>query len=437
MLWLGMGSRDYKLSIRSLEGWGTTYIEARGRFAHYTINSLIYRSRRPSMEDDPLVFSIFAIFTGAALLATLALFARQALLVAYIGLGILLGPWGLGLVTDQALISGISQIGIIFLLFLLGLNLPFSKLYELVGESSWVTGVSSLAFGVVGIAVGWVFGFNFTEQLVIGAAMMFSSTIIGLKLLPTTILHHQHTGEIIISVLLLQDLIAIVILLALQVQGGAEIGMAQMVLLLASLPLLFIIAYLLEKYVLIVLIQRFDTIQEYIFLMAIGWCLGMAELAGLMGLSHEIGAFIAGVALATNPISLFIAESLKPLRDFFLVIFFFSLGAGFELATLQHVLLPALVLAAVALLLKPVVFGYLLRRAGETPQRSLEVGVRLGQVSEFSLLIAVLALELDVVGREASYLIQAATILTFIASSYYIVLKYPTPIAVSERLRRD
>ncbi len=389
------------------------------------------------MHSDPLVFTIFVIFTGAALLATVALFARQALLVAYIVLGVLLGPWGLGVVTDPQLISGISQIGIIFLLFLLGLNLPLEKLYSLVGESLRVTGISSAVFGVLGMGVGWLFGFTLTEQLVIGAAMMFSSTIIGLKLLPTTILHHQHTGEIIISVLLLQDLIAIVILMLLQIQGGAEIGMVQLILLGASLPLLFVIAYLLEKFVLIKLLQRFDTIQEYIFLLTIGWCLGMAELAGLMGLSHEIGAFIAGVALATNPIALFIAESLKPLRDFFLVIFFFSLGAGFDLGALQSVLVPALVLAAAAMLLKPWVFGYLLRHSGEAPARSHEVGVRLGQISEFSLLIAVLALELNVVGREASYLIQAATILTFMASSYFIVLKYPTPIAVNERLRRD
>lgn len=389
------------------------------------------------MNSDPLVFSFFLIFFGAAVLATLALYARQALLVAYIVLGVVLGPSGLAMVTDPDLISGISQIGIIFLLFLLGLNLPFNKLSALVGESLLVTGVSSVLFGLLGMGVGWLFGFSFIEQLVIGAAMMFSSTIIGLKLLPTTILHHQHTGEIIISVLLLQDLIAIIILMALQIQGGTEIGMGQMVLLVVSLPLLFITAYLLEKYVLIKLIQRFDTIQEYIFLMAIGWCLGMAELAGLLGLSHEIGAFIAGVALATNPISLFIAESLKPLRDFFLVIFFFSLGAGLELIALKDVLLPALVLAAAAMLLKPPVFSFLLRRSGELPQRSNEIGVRLGQISEFSLLIAVLALNLDVIGREASYLIQASAILTFIASSYFIVLKYPTPIAVSDRLRRD
>lgn len=156
-----------------------------------------------------------------------------------------------------------------------------------------------------------------------------------------------------------------------------------------------------------------------------------------MGLSHEIGAFIAGVALATNPISLFIAESLKPLRNSFPVIFFFSLGAGLELIALKEVFLPALVLAAVAMLLKPPVFSFLLGRSGEQPYRSDEIGMRLGQISEFTLLIAVLALNLDVIGREASYMIQASAILTFIASSYFIVLKYPTPIAVSDRLRRD
>jgi predicted Kef-type K+ transport protein len=89
------------------------------------------------------------------------------------------------------------------------------------------------------------------------------------------------------------------------------------------------------------------------------------------------------------------------------------------------------------MLLKPLVFGYLLRRSGEASGRSREIGVRLGQVSEFSLLIAVLALELNVIGRQASYLIQAATILTLMASSYFIVMKYPTPIALNDRLRRD
>ncbi len=389
------------------------------------------------MQADPLVYTIFLIFTGAAVAATTALFARQALPVAYILMGMAFGPWGLGLVADTALIKDISNIGIIFLLFLLGLDLPIRKFMQLLGESTLVTGISSALFAALGFAVAAAFGYSLVEQFVIGATLMFSSTIIGLKLLPTTVLHHRHTGEIIISILLLQDLLAIAILLVLESVGLGEISALRMLLLALSLPGLMLLAYVLEKYILTRLIRRFDTIQEYIFLLAIGWCLGFAELAWLLGLSHEIGAFVAGVALAASPIAPFISESLKPLRDFFLIIFFFALGAGFDINILEVVFVPALIIALLSLLFKPLVFSLLLRRSGEDRDKALEVGVRLGQISEFSLLIAVLAYEQHVIGREAAYLIQAATLLTFILSSYFIVLRYPTPIAVSERLRRN
>jgi Kef-type K+ transport system membrane component KefB len=389
------------------------------------------------MTTDPVVFTIFLIFTGAAMLATVALYARQAMLVAYIVLGIALGPSGAGLVQDAEFIRQVAHIGIMFLLFLLGLDLYPQKLVGLFQESVTVTGLSSILFTVLGTALGWLLDFTLTESLVIGVTLMFSSTIIGLKLLPTTVLHHKHTGEIIISVLLLQDLIAILILLVLQARGAGGLPLADVILVLLSLPGLILFGWLFERYVLIQLIRRFDKIHEYIFLLTIGWCLGMAQLAAAVGLSHEIGAFIAGVLLATSPIALYIADSLRPLRDFFLVIFFFTLGASFDLAMLTEVLLPAGLLAATALTIKPLVFKYLLHRAGEASGRSTEVGVRLGQISEFSLLIAVLALQLGVIGRQAAYLIELATLLTFIASSYLIVMRYPTPIAISDRLRRD
>jgi Kef-type K+ transport system membrane component KefB len=389
------------------------------------------------MLHDPIVFTIFLIFAGAAALATLALYARQSLLVVYIVVGILLGPSVLDLISDPELISDIAHIGIIFLLFLLGVNLGPQKLLQLFKMSSIVTGASSLLFLLVGSGLALAFGFTYTESLIIGAAMMFSSTIIGLKLLPTTVLHHQHTGEIIISVLLFQDLIAILILMLLPAEWQQTFPGLEIVKLIASLIGLLAFALLFERYVLIKLISRFDSIHEYIFLMAIGWCLSMAELATLMNLSAEIGAFIAGIVLATNPIALFIAESLKPLRDFFLVIFFVALGTSFDLAIINQVLLSGAVFAALFMLFKPLVFKWLLQRFGETATRSQEVGVRLGQVSEFSLFIAVLALQLNVIGTEASYLIQVSTLFTFILSSWFIVMRYPTPISVSDALRRD
>jgi len=389
------------------------------------------------MPESSVVFSIFLIFAGAAALATVALFARLSLLVVYILLGALLGPWGLALVNDAAWIEGVAEIGIMFLLYLLGLNLLPQQLMRMLGEALGVTLVSCALFAAAGFAVALVFRFPVREALVIGAVLMFSSTIIGLKLLPTTTLHHRHTGQVIVSVLLLQDLIAIIILLLLQGYGKGGNLAADIALQLVSLPLLGALVWLLERHVLERLIARFDQIHEYIFLLVIAWCLGVAELARLLGLSHEIGAFVAGVALASSPIARFIAESLRPLRDFFLVLFFFSLGASFNMDMLAEVAAPAVLLAAVALLSKPLVFRQLLIMAGEKRGLALETGVRLGQISEFSLLIAVLASSSGFIQPRTGYVIQLATLISFIVSSYLIVLRYPTPIAVSERLRRD
>jgi Kef-type K+ transport system membrane component KefB len=389
------------------------------------------------MQSDIIVFSIFLIFTGAAVFAGAALYLRQSMLVAYIALGCLAGPWGLGLVTDATTIQGIGHVGIIFLLYLLGLNLHPQKLLQMLRKATRVTLLSSLAFAIIGYAVALAFGFTAVECALIGAAMMFSSTIIGLKLLPTTALHHRHVGEIIISVLLLQDIIAILILLLLEGLRREVMNPTDVLMLITSLPALALFAFVFERYILVRVIQRFDTIQEYVFLVAVGWCLGIAQLGHTMGLSYEMGAFVAGVALATSPIATFIAESLKPLRDFFLIMFFFALGAGFDVSVLATVAVPATVLALAMLTVKPLVFRALLVWEGEETRLGKEIGVRLGQVSEFSLLIALLAVSGGVIRAEASYLIQAATLLTFICSSYLVMFRYPTPIAVNDSLRRD
>ncbi len=388
------------------------------------------------MNTDSLTFSIFLIFFGAAVLATLALYARQALLVSYVVLGLLLGPV-FDIIPDTYFVDQVANIGILFLLFLLGLNLPIQKLSEMVRESAMLTLVSSLLFVLAGGIVAHLFGMNILESLLVGLSLVFSSTIIGLKLLPTTVLHHQRTGEIIISILLLQDILAIFLLQLIEVLGHGSGSWLVASFPLLAFPLLFAIGFLLMNLFVIPLMRRFDKIREYIFLLAIGWCLGMAELGEAMELLPEIGAFIAGVTLARHPVSQFISEALKPLRDFFLIMFFFSIGAAFELESLGELIWPALVLAAVVLLLKPWIYRYLLLRAGEAKQRAGEVGVRLGQSSEFSLLIAVLATDMGVIGTDAANLIQLATLLTFLVSPYLIVLNYPTPVAVSDRLRRD
>jgi Kef-type K+ transport system membrane component KefB len=388
-------------------------------------------------ENPTIVTSLFQIFTGAALFATLALFARQALIIGYIVLGALLGPWGAGWVADTALITNLAEVGIIFLLFLLGLNLTPQKLWLLLRQTLSATLLTSLAFGAAGAAVAWLFGFTLAERALVGVAAMFSSTIVGIKLLPTTVLHHRHIGEIIISVLLLQDLIAIVVLLGLQGLETGNFGWPAFGRLALALPLLIGFAFLAERYLLMPLFRRFDRVQEYVFLLTLAWCLGVGQLAHAVGLSYEIGAFVGGIVVATSPIALFIAESLKPLRDFFLVMFFFALGASLDLEIAARVLFPAVVLGAAMLLLKPVVFRYTLGVLAESPRLAWETGWRLGQMSEFSLLITFLAMQSALIGAEVVLVIQLATVLTFIGSSTIVVLNFPTPAAVSDRLRRD
>ena len=390
------------------------------------------------MPHTGILESFFFIFAGAAALSTLALYTRQPMLVAYIALGCLLGPHGASWVSDPGLLTEIAEFGIIFLLFLVGLDLQPGKLKNMMGESMLTALGTTVVFFALGFGVMVLFGFSPVEGAVAGIAAAFSSTILGIKLLPTTALHHRHIGEMVISLLLIQDLLAI---LAILLMTGLGTDSDALLLSLGSiflgLPLLGLLAFLGVRFVLLKLIEAYDAFHEYIFLLAIGWCLGTASVASLFGLSLEIGAFIGGVSLATSPIAQYIAENLRPLRDFFLVLFFFSVGAGLEIALLPDVWLPAVLIAGLLVAIKPGVFAGLLQAQGEDKQVAWEVGYRLGQASEFSLLLSYIAVANQLLSNEAALIVQFSTVLTLVVSSYFVIFRYPSPIAPNARLRRD
>ncbi len=385
-----------------------------------------------------IVESFFLIFAGAAVLAAAALYTRQPLLVAYIAVGGIAGPHGLGWVSDAAMVSEISEFGIIFLLFLVGLDLQPSKLRNMVGSAVVTAVFSSLIFFAVSVGVMRAFGFSWIDSTIAGTACMFSSTIVGLKLLPTTVLHHRHIGELVVSLLLIQDLIAILALIILSGRGTSVTdAVGSIVEVFVALPSLVLVAFVLVRFLVLPLIHKFDAFHEFIFLAAIGWCLAVASGAKAIGLSLEIGAFIAGVSMATSPIAQYIAENLRPLRDFFLVMFFFSVGAAIHFDLMLQVALPTLVLAVLLIGLKPLVFRWLITWQGDSTKVAWEAGVRLGQTSEFSLLVAYLATSVALMSDAASHVVQGATVLTFIISTYIVIFRYPSPIAVSDRLRRS
>ena len=384
-----------------------------------------------------IIESFFVIFTGAAALAAVALYTRQPLIVAYILIGCAFGPHGLELVADDRLLAEVGEIGIIFLLFLVGLDLPPSKLKDMIGDSVLTALASSALFFGVGFLAMLPFGFTFTEAAIVGIASMFSSTILGIKLLPTTVLHHRHTGEIVISLLLIQDLIAVVALLVLagvNSEGGA--GPMTALVVAVALPVVLAVAFAGVRFVVEPLLKRFDVFREFTFLLAVGWCLGIASLGHALSLSWEIGAFVAGVSLANSPIAQYITENLRPLRDFFLVLFFFSVGAAIDPLLLMDVWMPTLLLGIALVAVKPPVFRALLRWRQESPAVAAEVGRRLGQASEFSLLLVFVA-GATLLSAEAAHVVQGATVLTLLLSSYLVIFRYPSPIAVSAALRRD
>ncbi|MBL4711352.1 MAG: cation:proton antiporter [Gammaproteobacteria bacterium] len=388
------------------------------------------------MGFQNIIFEFVLIYAGAAVFATIFLYLKQPVILAYIGLGIVAGPGGLGLVTEPEHIEKISHIGVILLLYLLGINLKPDRLYHLFSKTAVVTLLTSLVFLIVFSVAASALGFSFIESVIIGAALMFSSTIISLKLIPTTALHHRHTGELMTSVLLMQDVIAILLIVILS--GGEGDAVASVIVMLfVKLIVLTLVAFGFIKYIVNNLFIRFDIIQEYTFLLALGWGLLGAGTAQAIGLSYEMGAFIAGVAFASSPVSQAIAEHLKPLRDFFLILFFFSIGAQFNYLVTQHVLFAGIVISLLVMIVKPIVFQQGFKLIGEDKAFSTELGVRLGQGSEFSLLVAYSALASGLIDAHASYLIQMVVMITFVLSTYWVVFRYRTPISSTAKNRSD
>lgn len=385
------------------------------------------------MEQIFLDISIVVIC--AAALSWLAVLFKQPIIIAYLLCGIIVGPWGLSLVKGVEFVDAVSRIGVTLLLFLAGIVLHPRRLFGLFRQTMLVTLCSSLLLCLFAYLFALATGFDSQNSIFIGLSLMFSSTILVVKLLPTTTLHHKHMGAFCIAVLIAQDLIAISLLIVLSsINHQSPI---QMYLLPIKGMFLIGFAFLFEQFVLRKIMEFSDRYHETLYLLSLGWCLGMAMLAQRLGFSHEVGAFFAGLSLARSPIALFLSEELKVLRDFFLVFFFFVFGARLDIFTARKILFPAIILGVLLVFVKALLFNALFKYAGEIKSFSKEAGIRLGQASEFSLIIAIFAYQSGDISLKASQIIQIATIFTMIVSSYLTVFFYPTPLGTSEKLQQD
>lgn len=387
------------------------------------------------LSFDSIIIELAVIYVGVAIIATIFLYLRQPVIISYITLGVIIGPYGLQMITHIESLENISHLGTIFLMFLIGINLHPQKLFRLLKKTVLLTIITSILFFVIISASAYIYGFSKFESMVIGIALIFSSTIVSIKLLPTIDLHNKRIGEIMISILLMQDIIAIITILLLTGDySGNSFGFIFVLLKLIGLTT---VAIILVKYPINYIIRKFDSIQEYLFILTIGWCFLIAGAGKLLGLSYEMGAFLAGSAFAMSPISTYMSEKLKSLREFFLILFFFALGAQFNILLAKEVFIIASIITFIIIVAKSLIYKFAFTKSGENPKISTELGMRLAQASEFSLLIAFALFSAGKISEKASTLIQLSVILTFSISTVLVVNKYFTPISTNPKKRRD
>lgn len=343
---------------------------------------------------------------------------RQPLILGYILAGLLVGPSALDLIHHTEMFEAFSSIGIALLLFIIGLGMNAKELKKLGRVIIFVSLTSLLTIGSIGFAAGAALGYGRLESAIIGLALFFSSTIIIVKLLSDKKEQNRLHGQIAIGVILVEDLVATFALLFIVAgkQGGLEVHELLLLLLKGALLISFLV--LANTRILGRLTRAVASSQELLFLFAISWGFGIASLFEFAGFSLEVGALFAGVTLASLPYAQEIAARLKPLRDFFVVLFFITLGESLNVTNLQAAVVPALILSVIVIALKPFVITTSLGIMGYTKRVSFKAGINLSQISEFSIVLIVLAAASGIVRPEISAIITLVAIITIATSTY-------------------
>lgn len=378
---------------------------------------------------------VFAIAAGVSMVLRAL---RQPLIIGYIATGVLCGSTLLNVVHDHAAFDSFSQIGIALLLFIVGLGLNVGVIR---GTGKSVISVFLLKCLIVigaGFGLGKIFGMNGTESLLVGLCLSFSSTIVVIKSLSDTREQNRLYGQITIGLLLLEDLLATFSLLFVATAKNG-IDTSAIIGLLGKGALLGVALVVAGGYILPRLAKFFAGSQELLFTFALAWAFSIASLFEHAGFSIEVGALVAGISLASLPYAQEISSRLKPLRDFFLVLFFITLGEGLGLKSLHGALVPALVLSAAAIVLKPLSILLGLGLLGYTKQTGFKVGVHLSQISEFSIILIVAAQAAGLAGGRLGDILTLTAMITIAVSSYLmkyddaLYRRWQKPLSIFER----
>ncbi|MEK6939615.1 MAG: cation:proton antiporter [Nanoarchaeota archaeon] len=366
-------------------------------------------------------FEVGLVIGIATLISIVVRYLRQPLIIGYILAGIIVGPSLLNLISSPDTITLFSHMGVALLLFVVGLGLD-PKVIKEVGLVSIVTGVGQALFTItVGFFLSVALGFSKLTSLYIGLALAFSSTILILKLLSDKNELDSLYGKIAVGFLLVQDMLAIFTLIIISsLNGGTS---AQTLVLGVALKglLLLVGLFLIGLYLLPQLTKIVAKSQEMLLLFSISWAFALSLLFYKAGFSLEIGALIAGVTLSLSPYRYEISSKMKPLRDFFLVLFFIMLGYQLGFAELQQNIVPVLLFSLLVLIGNPLSVLILMGLMGHTKRNGFLAGWTVAQIGEFSHILIALGISIGHLGKEIVSIITAVTLITIAISSYLVL----------------
>jgi len=372
-----------------------------------------------------------AIFIELAVILLIAFIAsyiinafKQPIIIGYIIAGMIISPFILDLGASTEIINTFSEFGIAFLLFMVGLHLN-PKVIKEIGASSLFVGLAQmiLTFGAGFFVALKLFDYSILTSAYIGVALAFSSTIIIMKLISDKKQLDSLYGKLSIGILIIQDFAAIAVLMIISSitgSGTASIGEFVIKSLLIGTALILLL-FLIGFFIIPRVTRNIAKSQELLFLFSLCWAFLVAALFMYIGFSIEIGALIAGIVLSISPYSTEISSRIRPIRDFFLIIFFIILGLNVKISSIQSIIYPAIMFSALALLLKPLIITALLGLRGYTKRTTFSVGTTLAQISEFSLIVLALGVKVGHIAPEILYMITLTAIITIALSTYMIM----------------
>lgn len=346
---------------------------------------------------------------------------KQPLIIGYILTGVVVGPSLFDLIDSAETVSTFSSLGVSLLLFIIGLGLNPRVIREL----GWVSGVTGLVQTIlptaIVAAVMMAVGYPFSVGVIIGLALTFSSTIVGLKLMTDKREQGRLYGRLTIGIMLVQDLIATIALMVLSTNTGEAVSLGGFSLLFGKALLVAVPLFLISTYMLPHLSKLVAGDQEFLFLFALAWGFGFGSLFEHAGFSLEIGSLIAGVSLAHLPYAQEMASRLRPVRDFFIVVFFIVLGTNLSLDGIVELLPLALLLSLLVFISNPLSIMLPLGLFGYTKKTAFKVGITNAQIGEFSLIFVILAHRQGLIGAELVNLVTIVALITLAVSCYMFI----------------